>query len=147
VTTLYCGASRRTGKGRGQEGGGVYPSLRVGHSKGSSPAWCVKWGDSSAAALLCDAREELARRGLDLDIKELYGIVRMQGGALTYGVACWNNIVLVVPTGSAWKGKRLGVFVDGGRTKIRTTTRRQKGMARPKKLSGGLSDDWRERSC
>ena len=87
VTTLYCAPARRTGKGRGQEGGGVYPEFGVlGIQKGSSPALVREVGRQ--VALLPSyamAREELARRGLDLDIKELYGIGKNAGAAaLTY---------------------------------------------------------------
>jgi hypothetical protein len=39
VTTLYCGPAARTGKGRGREGGGLYPELAaLGISEGPSPA-------------------------------------------------------------------------------------------------------------
>jgi len=148
VTTLYCAPARRTGKGRGQEGGGVYPEFGVlGIQKGSSPALVREVGRQ--VALLPSyamAREELARRGLDLDIKELYGIGKNAGAAaLTYRRRLLEQYRAgLLPTGSAWKGKRLGVFVDGGRTKIRTTTRRQKGMGKTKTQRRRYRTDWRE---
>jgi hypothetical protein len=46
--------------------------------------------------------------------------------------------------GNEWKGKRLGVFVDGGRTKIRTATRRQRGQGRQKTQRRRYRTDWRE---
>ena len=89
VTTLYCApaARTRTGKGRGREGSGVYPELGVlGIQEGSSPALVREVGRQ--VALLPSyaiSREELARRGLDLDIKEIYGIGKYAGAAaLTY---------------------------------------------------------------
>ena len=89
VTTHYCAPAARSknAKGRGQEGGGVYPEFGVlGIQKGSSPALVREVGRQ--VALLPSyamAREELARRGLDLDIKELYGIGKYAGAAaLTY---------------------------------------------------------------
>jgi len=50
----------------------------------------------------------------------------------------------LLPAGSTWAGKRLGVFVDGGRTKIRTTTRRQKGQGKHKTQRRRYRTDWRE---
>ncbi len=41
-------------------------------------------------------------------------------------------------------GKRLGVFVDGGRTKIRTATRRQQGRGKHKTQPRRYRTDWRE---
>jgi hypothetical protein len=148
VTTLYCAPAARTGKGRGREGSGVYPELGVlGIQEGSSPALVREVGRQ--VALLPSyalAREELARRGLDLDIKEIYGIGKYAGAAaLTYRLRLLEQYRAgLLPAGSAWAGKRLGVFVDGGRTKIRTTTRRQKGRGKHKTQRRRYRTDWRE---
>lgn len=148
VTTLYCAPAARTGKGRGREGGGVYPELSVlGIQEGSSPALVREVGRQ--VALLPSyaiAREELARRGLDLDIKELYGIGKYAGAAaLTYRCRLLEQYRAgLLPAGSEWAGKRLGVFVDGGRTKIRTTKRRQKGRGKHKTQRRRYRTDWRE---
>ena len=148
VTTLYCAPAARTGKGRGREGGGVYPEFGVlGIQEGSSPALVREVGRQ--VALLPSyamAREELARRGLDLDIKELYGIGKYAGAAaLTYRRRLLEQYRAgLLPAGSEWAGKRLGVFVDGGRTKIRTTTRRQKGRGKHKTQRRRYRTDWRE---
>lgn len=148
VTTLYCAPAARTGKGRGREGGGVYPELGVlGIQEGSSPALVREVGRQ--VALLPSyaiAREELARRGLDLDIKELYGIGKYAGAAaLTYRCRLLEQYRAgLLPAGSEWAGKRLGVFVDGGRTKVRTTTRRQKGRGKHKTQRRRYRTDWRE---
>jgi hypothetical protein len=148
VTTLYCAPAARTGKRRGREGSGVYPELGVlGIQEGSSPALVREVGRQ--VALLPSyaiSREELARRGLELDIKEIYGIGKYAGAAaLTYRCRLLEQYRAgLVPAGSAWAGKRLGVFVDGGRTKIRTTTRRQKGRGKDKTQRRRYRTDWRE---
>jgi hypothetical protein len=148
VTTLYCAPAARTGQGRGRKGSGVYPELGVlGIQQGSSPALVREVGRQVAllpSYALC--REELARRGLDLDIKEVYGIGKYAGAAaLTYRRRLLEQYRAgLLPAGSAWAGKRLGVFVDGGRTKIRRLTRRQKGRGQRKTRRRRYQTDWRE---
>jgi hypothetical protein len=148
VTTRYCAPARRTGKGRGPEGGGVYPEFGVlGIQEGNSPALVREVGRQ--VALLSSyamARDELARRGLDLDIKELYGIGKYAGAAaLTYRRRLLEQYRAgLLPAGKEWAGKRLGVFVDGGRTKIRTITRRQKGKGKHKTQRRRYRTAWRE---
>jgi hypothetical protein len=150
VTTLYCApaAGAKTGKGRGREGSGVYPEFGVlGIQEGSSPALVREVGRQ--VALLPSyaiSREELARRGLDLNIKEIYGIGKYAGAAaLTYRRRLLEQYRAgLVPAGKEWAGKRLGVFVDGGRTKIRTVTRRQQGQGKHKSQRRRYRTDWRE---
>jgi hypothetical protein len=150
VTTLYCAPAARSknAKGRGREGGGVYPEFGVlGIQEGNSPALVREVGRQ--VALLPSyamARDELARRGLDLDIKELYGIGKYAGAAaLTYRRRLLEQYRAgLLPAGKEWAGKRLGVFVDGGRTKIRTVTRRQKGKGKNKTQRRRYRTDWRE---
>jgi hypothetical protein len=150
VTTLYCAPAARSknAKGRGPEGGGVYPEFGVlGIQEGSSPALVREVGRQ--VALLPSyamTREELARRGLDLDIKELYRIGKYAGAAaLTYRRRLLEQYRAgLLPVGAEWAGKRLGVFVDGGRTKIRTVTRRQKGKGKNKTQRRRYRTDWRE---
>jgi hypothetical protein len=148
VTTIYCAPAARTGKGRGRKGSGVYPELGVlGIQEGSSPALVREVGRQ--VALLPSyaiSREELARRGLDLDIKEIYGLGKYAGAAaLTYRRRLLEQYRAgLLPAGSEWTGKRLGVFVDGGRTKIRTLTRRQKGRGKHKTQRRRYRTDWRE---
>jgi hypothetical protein len=150
VTTLYCAPAVRgkTGKGRGREGSGVYPEFGVlGIQEGSSPALVREVGRQ--VALLPSyaiAREELARRGLDLNSKEIYGIGKYAGAAaLTYRRRLLEQYRAgLLPAGKEWAGKRLGVFVDGGRTKIRTVTRRQQGQGKHKSQRRRYRTDWRE---
>jgi hypothetical protein len=126
----------------------VYPELGVlGIQEGSSPALVREVGRQ--VALLPSyaiSREELARRGLDLDIKEVYGIGKYAGAAaLTYRRRLLEQYRAgLLPAGGEWTGKRLGVFVDGGRTKIRTLTRRQRGRGKHKTQRRRYRTDWRE---
>jgi hypothetical protein len=148
VTTLYCAPAARTGQGRGRKGSGVYPELGVlGIHEGSSPALVRDVGRQ--VALLPSyalSRQEMARRGLDLDIKEIYAIGKYAGAAaLTYRRRLLEQYRAgLLPAGTEWAGKRLGVFVDGGRTKIRTVTRRQKGRGQNKTQRRRYRTDWRE---
>ena len=126
----------------------MYPELgALGIQEGSSPALVREVGRQ--VALLPSyaiSREELARRGIDLDIKEIYGIGKYAGAAaLTYRRRLLEQYRAgLLPAGTEWSGKRLGVFVDGGRTKIRTVTRRQKGRGKQKKQRRRYRTDWRE---
>jgi hypothetical protein len=148
VMTLYCAPAARTGKGRGREGSGVYPELAVlGIQEGKSPALVREVGRQVALLpSFAISREELARRGLDLDIKEIYAIGKYAGtAALAYRYRLLEQYRAgLLAAGSAWAGKRLGVFVDGGRTKIRTVTKRQKGRGQQKTQRRRYRTDWRE---
>ncbi len=126
----------------------MYPELGVlGIQEGSSPALVREVGRQ--VALLPSyaiSREELARRGLDLDIKEIYGIGKYAGAAaLTYRRRLLERYRAGrLAAGPEGAGKRLGVFVDGGRTKIRTATRRQQGRGKHKTQRRRYRTDWRE---
>ncbi len=152
VTTLYCAPSARsqTSKGRGREEAACIQSLGpLGIQEGSSPALVREVGRQVAACCPSYAitREELARRGLDLDSKEVYGIGKYAGAAaLTYRRRLLERYRAGrLAAGPEGAGKRLGVFVDGRRTKIPTATRRQQGRGKHKTQRGGLyRTDWRE---
>lgn len=147
VTTLYCSPSLRTGKGRGREGSGVYPELAVlGIQEGKSPALVREVGRQTALLPSYEmARQELAERGLVLDIKEVHGIGQHAGqAALTYRrreLELYRQGKL--PAG-AGRGKRLGAMIDGGRAKVRKTTRRQKGKGKSKTQRRRFKTEWRE---
>lgn len=88
ISTLYCGPKARTGKGRGREGSGLYPELAVlGFSEGSSPALASRV--ARLTALLPSfqtARDELARDGVPLNIKEVENaeaMLALRAAALT----------------------------------------------------------------
>jgi hypothetical protein len=147
VTTLYCSPSLRTGKGRGSEGAGLYPELAVlGIQEGKTPALVREIGRLTALLPSYETvREELLDRGLKLNIKEVHGIGQHAGqAALAYRR---RELQLYrdghMPAGDG-KGKRFGAMLDGGRTKLRKTTRRQKGQGKSKKQKRRFRTDWRE---
>ena len=147
VTTLYCGPALRTGKRRGREGSGLYPELAVlGIQEGKSPALVREVGRQTALLpSYAMARQELAEHSLDLDIKEVHGIGQHAGrAALAYRrreLEWYRQGKLAVGTG---RGKRLGAMIDGGRTKLRKTTRRQKGKGTRKTQKRRFQTEWRE---
>jgi hypothetical protein len=147
VTTLYCGPTRRTGRGRGREGSGVYPELAVlGIQEGKSPALVREVARQTALLpSYAIARQELAEHGVDLDIKEVHRIGQHAGqAALAYRR---RELELYrqgkMPAG-AGQGKRFGAMIDGGRTKVRKTTRKQKGKGKSKTQQRRFKTDWRE---
>jgi len=81
ISTWYCGPRARTGEGRGREGAGLYPELAVlGFSEGSSPTLASRVARMTALLpSFQTAREELARDGLPLNIKEVRRIALRQG--------------------------------------------------------------------
>lgn len=147
MTTLYCSPALRTGKGRGREGSGLYPELAVlGIQEGKSPALVREVGRQTALLpSYAMARQELAEHGLDLDIKEVHGIGQHAGqAALAYRrreLQLYRQGKL--PAG-AGRGKRIGAMIDGGRTKVRKTTRTQKGKGKRKTQKRRFKTAWRE---
>lgn len=148
VTTLYCGPAGRTGKGRGREGAGLYPELAVlGFQEGASAALASLVARTTALLpSYALANQELSRRGLVLDIKVVHGIATQVGMAT---LAQRTRELLKyragqVPAGKEFAGRRLGVFVDGGRTRIRRVTRKQRGRGKHKKQKRRYKADWRE---
>ncbi len=125
----------------------MYPELGVlGIQEGKSPALVYDVG--RLTALLPSyalAREELAERGVPLNIKEVHGIGRYAGQA---SLAYRYRELLAYRAGQLpsedGRGKRFGVMIDGGRTKLRRTTRKQKGQGRAKTQRRRFQTDWRE---
>lgn len=148
VSTLYCGPSARTGKGRGGEGAGLYPELAVlGFSEGSSPALASLVGRMSALLPSYEvARGELAQRGLTLDVKVVHRIAGQVGAEIlatrTRDLQRYRDGLL--PRGRALAGKRVGVAVDGGRVRLRTVIRKQRGKGKGKKQRRRYRVEWRE---
>jgi hypothetical protein len=148
VTTLYCGPAVRTGKGRGREGAGLYPELAVlGFQEGSSAALASLVARTTALLpSYAVANRELAQRGLDLDIKVVHRIATQVGAAT---LAQRSRELLKyragqVPVGKELAGRRLGVFVDGGRARLRRVTRKQRGRGKRKQQKRRYQADWRE---
>jgi len=147
VTTLYCGLATRTGKGRGREGTGLYPELGVlGIQEGKSPALVYEVGRLTALLpSYAMAREELAERGVPLNLKEVHGIGRYAGqAALAYRYRELLDYRAGKLPAADGRGKRFGVMIDGGRTKLRRTTRTQKGQGQAKTQKRRYRTDWRE---
>jgi hypothetical protein len=147
VMTLYCAPAARTGKKRGREGAGLYPELAVlGIQEGKSPALVREVGRQTALLPSYEmARQELAEHGLDLNIKEVHGIGQHAGqAALAYRrreLESYRQGQLPAGIGT---GKRLGAMIDGGRTKLRKTTRQQKGKGQSKTQKRRFKTAWRE---
>lgn len=123
VTSLYC-APRRSPFGKPEE---RVPGLHIelaqfGFAKGCSPAL---ESHVSRQAALCPslqfAQEELAREGVQLDVKTVGRITYQCGSGLLalrkQELLAWRSGTL--PAGSELKGQRVTVQIDGGRTRIR----------------------------
>jgi hypothetical protein len=147
VTTLYLGPAKRTGKGRGREGAGLYPELGLlGIQEGKSPALVYAVGRMTALLpSYALAQEELAERGVPLTLKQVHGIGRYAGqAALAYRYRqLLDYRAGKLPAGDG-RGKRFGVMIDGGRTKLRRATRKQKGQGKSKTQKRRFRTDWRE---
>lgn len=147
VTTLYCSPARRTGNGRGREGSGLYPELgMLGIQEGKSPALVREVGRLTALLPSYEmARAELAERGVKLNIKEVHSVGQYAGqAALTYRrrqLELYRQGKLLAGDG---RGKRFGAMIDGGRTKLRKTTRKQKGQGKTKTQKRRYKTEWRE---
>ena len=147
VTTLYLAPAALTGKRRGREGGGLYPELGVlGIQEGKSPALVYEIGRLTALLpSYAAAREEMAERGVPLNVKVVHGVGQYAGQA---ALAFRTRELMAyragqLPSGDG-RGKRFGVMIDGGRTKLRRTTRKQKGQGKTKTQTRRFRTDWRE---
>ncbi len=147
VTTLFCSPAVRTGRGRGRAGTGLYPELGLlGIQKGKSPALVREVGRLVATLPSYEAvQHELAERGMKLNIKEVHGIGRYAAqAALTYRKRELEQYRAGQMAAGDGRGKRFGAMIDGGRTKIRTMKRRQRGHAQSKTQRRRYRTDWRE---
>jgi hypothetical protein len=147
VMTLYCSPALRTGRGRGREGSGVYPELAVlGIQEGKSPALVREIGRQTALLPSHEAaRQELAEHGLLLNIKEVHGIGQHAGAAaLTYRRRELDLYRQGKLSAAAGRGKRFAAMIDGGRTKVRKATRKQKGKGKSKTQKRRFQTEWRE---
>jgi hypothetical protein len=147
VWTMYFSVALRTGKGRGREGSGLYPELaELGIQEGKSPALVRELVRLAALLPSYEAVvRELAERGMQVNVKEVHKIVKQAGqAALTYRrreLEAYRAGTLPLGNG---EGKRIAVMIDGGRTKIRKTTRRQKGSGANKTQKRRYKAEWRE---
>jgi hypothetical protein len=149
VSTLYCGppAIRKSGRRRGCEGAGVYPELAwMGFLEGKSPALVREVARQTALLpSYAMARAELLEHGLKLNIKEVHNIGQSAGqAALAYRRRELELFRQGKLPAEAGQGKRFGAMIDGGRVKVRKTTRRQKGQGHSKTQKRRFKTEWRE---
>jgi hypothetical protein len=148
ITTLYCGPAARTGKRRRGEGSGLYPELAVlGISEGSSPALASQVARLTGLLPSYEvARQELAQRGVPLDIKVVHRIAGQVGAEMlaTRSRDLQRYRAGDLPAGRQLAGKRVGAAIDGGRTRVRTVIRKQKGRGQHKKQRRRFKVEWRE---
>jgi hypothetical protein len=148
ITTAYYGPATRHGHKRGSEGAGLYPELAVlGIHEGVSPALAGKV--ARLTALLPSyqvAQKELAHQGLLLNIKMVHGIATQLGAeVLTARRRDLADYRLGnLPPGVELIGKRVGAAIDGGRVRIRTVIRKQKGRGQKTKQRRKFRIEWRE---
>ena len=148
ISTPYCGPRRRTGRRRGRKGSGLYPELAVlGIREGATPALLAEVARQAAVApSFALAQHELAHRGVPLDIKVVHRLAQRLGAELltVRQRELERYRAGQIPVGTALAGKRVGVALDGGRIRIRTEIRKQKGRGRRKKQRRKLRVEWRE---
>jgi hypothetical protein len=134
-------------QGTRQKGAGLYPELGVlGIQEGKSPALVREIGRLTALLPSYDmVREELAERGLPLNIKEVHGIGQHAGqAALAYRRRELELYRAGKMRAGKGRGKRFGAMIDGGRAKLRKTTRKQKGQGKSKTQKRRYQTEWRE---
>lgn len=127
VTSLYCEPRRGWFRKTRENVPGLHVELaQFGFGKGCSPG--LESRVSRQAALnpsLQFAQEELAREGLELDVKTIARITYQCGNGLlalrTHELRQWRAGEL--PAGKEFAGKRISVQIDGGRTRIRGNLR------------------------
>jgi hypothetical protein len=123
VMALYCAPRGRTGRGRGGEGGGLYPELasfRI--SEGNSPNVQAEVARQAALLPIAQAHGELERRGLGLDRKAVRRIAHETGAQMLAGrtrdLMRFRRGELLA--GREFAGKRVVAAIDGGRVRVRT---------------------------
>jgi hypothetical protein len=145
VMTLYCAPRARTGRGRGREGGGLYPELAAYRiSEGSSPNVQAEVGRQVALLPIEQARAELARHGLESDEKAVRRIAHELGAQM---LAARTRDLLrfrrgALPPGDALKDKRVAAAIDGGRVRVRTGIKKVRVGGRTKRKP--FKVEWRE---
>ena len=123
VTSLYCAPRSGWFRKRDEKVPGLHVELaQFGFGKGCSPALESR---VSRQAALCPslqfAQEELAREGLEMDVKTITRITYQCGSGMlalrTDELMRWRLGKL--PASREFEGKRVSVEIDGGRARIR----------------------------
>ena len=145
MMTLYCSPRGRTGRGRGHEGGGLYPELAAYRiSEGSSPNVQAEVGRLVALLPIEQARAELARRGLESDEKAVRRIANELGAQMLAGRT--RDLLRFrrgeLPAGEDLAGKRVAVALDGGRVRVRTVIKKVRVGGKIKRQP--FKVEWRE---
>lgn len=145
ATTLYCGPKKkRFGKDNQPRVGLDVTLAQFGFGKSASPALQSRVARHVA---LCPsisfAHQELAREGVQLDVKAVKRITYQCGDGLL--ALRRHRIDLMrrgeLPSGDALAGKRVSVQVDGGRMKIRGEMKVKVTKAENTDEDGMLIDD------
>src|SRR4051794_27258207 len=145
VMTVYCSPRGRGGKGRGPEGGGLYPELAAYRiSEGSSPNVQAEVGRLVGLLPIAAARAELTRRGLVLDEQAVRRIATELGAQM---LATRTRDLLRfrrggLPAGMEFAGKRVAVQIDGGRVRVRTVVKKSRVGGKRKRRKFRIA--WRE---
>jgi hypothetical protein len=148
ASTIYCAPSPRPGKPRREQGGGLFPELAVfGFHQGQSAALTSLVARQSTLMPSFElARQELARRGLDLNVKVVHRATHGLGRQLL--IARRTDLQRYrdgqMPAGTEFVGKRIVVQLDGGRIRLRKVTRKQKGKGKAKTQKRRYKGQWRE---
>ena len=145
VMALYAAPRGRTGKGRGREGGGLYPELAAYRiSEGNSPNVQADVGRLVGLLPIEQARAEPARRGLELAEKAVRRTAHELGAqmlaARTRDLKRFRAGAL--PAGDEFAGKRVGAGLDGGRVRIRTVVHTVRVSGKRKRKPFRV--EWRE---
>lgn len=145
VTTPYYlrrASARRDHGGRGKAGNGLYPVLSaLGIHERLTPAYASLVTREVIKGSLDEAQVSLASRGVPRNRKAIHRVVRIVSQrAIAFQKRSMKSGF--TPPTPAWdlRGKRIGIFVDGG--KVRT---RKKKQGRRRKTGGKtFAADWKE---
>ena len=148
VSALYCAPKPRDGKAGNGHGGGLYPELAVfGFHQGQSAALTSLVARQATLMPSFElARQELARRGLSLNVKVVHRSTHRLGEQLLVARRCDLERYRhgQMPAGTEAAGKRLVAQLDGGRIRLRKVTRKQRGKGKNKKQKRRYKGQWRE---
>jgi len=148
VSALYCAAQPPRGKRQGGPKGGLRPELAVfGFHDGQSAALTGLVARQSTLMPSFElARQELARRGLGLNVKAVHRATHSLGRQLLIARRCDLERYRSgqMPAGAEFAGKRIVAQLDGGRIRLRKATRKQKGKGKAKTQKRRYKGHWRE---
>jgi hypothetical protein len=138
---------RRKVDRRGSGGAGVFPVLLcLGIRWGATPGLASQVGREAADSTSYEcARESLAARGLDLDVKVIRRVSMALGAEGLKVREARLEEARQGKTSDEFKGKSIALGVDGGR--LRTRVPRRRGRRRNGTNRRGYDCPWREPKC